>query len=286
MKAFTFRHYWDDKTWASKVEPAWLTKSAEGLSPELKKIKQIADKLLDPGKYAQISRQNTDGSEILDGYYVYYRLVKKPDPDPTNNRIATDITFCISRKKLNQEQCNWEVSNSLPFVRQKRKINIIGWITLSLAILLLMFFFLKNTQKEDDVPKETQKKNEETISPSIVVDTLASKPNNNRQIVHEKTELYRDKVCETEFENLTINSTDYCFLIYAYQRCTKKSRISYDRWLKDPSRKKDVQNMRYAKCNFIENTESDRDLINFLRKKKSRKVRRSIEKFMLGGESE
>ena len=106
---YIVKHYWDEKSYGATLEPKWLF-SSEKLNNEERKVKDIILEYTKLSKYNELALKKPL-YEKKDNFYIYFCYKDKNDPDPTNNRKVTDITFIISPKPL-KNPCKLEKLNT------------------------------------------------------------------------------------------------------------------------------------------------------------------------------
>jgi len=251
MSIFLFRHYWSDEDHTAKIEPEWISQRDNSLSAKQRRWKRVAKRLLEPSKYAQLSMDMPE-KESIDGYYIYYRYLKKDDPDPTNSRTATDITFCISTKELREGECSWEVS-SRPIESIKSSSKKMIWIltVVIFSLLLISYILSKYSSKSIDIER-------------VSVESNRSIYNN------------QEDICSELFGEVVAREVNYCYEWYIDQRCNLKVSDSYQIWLQNLP---NDRNLLRKQCILIENINDDQDFKVYLRKK-SREEKDRIRDFM------
>lgn len=186
-KIFTFKHYWDKSDASAKLMPEWLSYSDSKLSYEQKKIKKLARKLTSPSLYAQLSKHDSGVQNIM-GYHVYYQCKKEEDFDPTNNRKVTNITFCISKKPIDENKCSWKVSDLyIPLEKKSHTKYVIASVVIFAGALL--YVWLDNTKSnivnneiisdKHDYSILVSKWNEATIKNNLSNKYILPSDNNN-----------------------------------------------------------------------------------------------------------
>jgi hypothetical protein len=93
---YIIKHYWDEKSYGATLEPKWLF-SKDNLNKDELKVKKIVEFYTKLSNYNSLSL-NKPRFEKFENLYIYFCYKDKNDPDPTNNRKVTDITFVISPK--------------------------------------------------------------------------------------------------------------------------------------------------------------------------------------------
>jgi Sec-independent protein translocase protein TatA len=283
MATFTFRHYWHSEDYAARIEPEWISYPDEALSSEQKRWKQVARKLLDPTKYSQLADAMPE-SEILDGYYIYYRYEQKEDPDPSNNRNATNITFCLSTKKVRPEKCDWHIRGEKDSVSPSIQHSTTKWLLIGsvLLLLLLVYWGTKVGREVASAPRAT--KTEVTEANSKKVEAFRKSDASREQQPPAQnvisTKSAGSTLCRSDMlQSLLEKPPTYCYEAYMRQRCAGETEASYDRWLQEASKRKELF---YRQCALIKKGEEDRDLKVWLRSR-SAEQKSVIRDFMRGG---
>lgn len=194
MCDYTIKHYWDKKSYGATIEPTWLTSSTK-LNREQEDIKRLFNKIL-LKKYNDLAK-NKPAQEKIDGYTIKYTYKDKDDPDPTNNRKVTDITFCIT----------------LPTKKRSRFL-IYGVLVLALILLGLYFTISYNFKKHinnTSVKKIAKGQEESKLSPLPPEHVLLK------------------KVCSLKAD---WESKQKCSAYYIKERCKNRTKLFYPNWVK------------------------------------------------------
>ena len=257
-KAFVFKHYWDEKDASTKLSPSWLTHSDKRLVLWQRKMKKIAVELTEPLKYMELSQDcQSERIRSVGSYFMTHRCKKKEDPDPTNDRWVTDITFCIAKRKKDIKECSWEIEEIYHKSKQDRFVPYLIYILLIMAALLFLYYL--------DVSDE--KKKVPTVSN---VDSIGQI--HRQKMIHKHEGLRSKYFCNKYFGKiLHKDELGYCFESYINDRCIGQIGDSYSKWLKSNETPKN------AACSFVKALESDLDFIDFVRKY-DRKERVEIKK--------
>jgi hypothetical protein len=218
-KTFIFKHYWDKGDASAKLIPEWLSQGDSKLSSEQIKLQELARELTSPFRYAQLSK-NRYGNLNINGYYVYYQCEKDKDPDQTNNRQVTNITFCVSRKNINKDDCKWEVSETyIPEKKQSyKKYVIVILATLSILATVLLYMGLNNTENNidkneiisniNDYSVLVDQWNEAAIKNNLSDKYILPRDNNSENIVKKLNSILSAYAKDTQTLNLCTKKKD------------------------------------------------------------------------------
>ncbi len=247
MCTYTIKHYWDDETSEATIEPKWITSSSSELSSEQKKVKKIVNKLFSATNYNYLSRDKPQ-KESIEGFDLIYTYRDKKDPHPSRDRMVTDVTICITKKK-------------------KYLSYILGFIILSVSL----YFFLSNNSQKIAVKEtvvETNKTVRETKDLKI----------NKKEIVKKQTpfDKLREQVCSDEKFNVKL--PDKCWQYFVASKCTKKVDNFYKQWLENQR----LENRVSPECNAIEGLEGDKDYHKFEGEIKDEKTKKRFKNFLEG----
>ena len=215
-KTFIFKHYWDKHDASAKLIPEWLSQSDSKLSSEQIKLKELARELTSPSRYGTLCKNSTDILNI-DGYYVCYKCQNDEDPDPTNNRQVTNITFCVSKKIIDKDNCDWKVSNTyIPIEKQSYK----KYATVIVAILVaaILYIGLDNTKNNidnneiisdiNDYSLLVDQWNEATIKNNLSDKYILPRDNNSKNIVKKLNSILSVYAKGAENSNLCIKKKE------------------------------------------------------------------------------
>ena len=229
---YIVKHYWDEKSYGATLEPKWLF-SSDNLNNEEREVKNIILEYTKLSKYNELALKKPL-YEKKDNLYIYFCYKDKNDPDPTNNRKVTDITFIISPKPL-KNPCKLEKLNT--FVIKSKKHYLLFPIFFFLIIGILFFILYKPLKKTEQKEQIIAKKYEK-----------ASIKKEKKEFLREKQKTQLDLICE-KYSNI-LNGTKR-YQQYFKDICNKKTNLSYQQWL-------DKKN-RLCKM-IVENPQKDKEL--------------------------
>ena len=248
---YIVKHYWDEKTCGATIEPKWLF-SKSNLNKEETKIKQIIEYYTKLSKYNELVL-NKPKFEKFEDIYVYFCYKDKEDPDPTNNRKVTDITFIISSKKL-KHPC--ELANKNKFVISST--NYFFYIIVLFMVFLIILFFLLNKQsnKITQIDSQQQLYNKTTVKKT----ESTIKPNNMKK---EKKQLNKTQLICQKYQFVLETSPKKCYQKFFYDICKNNYKNSYNKWLeKHTTCKRMVKNVNKDKELKI----APKELKNFIKR--------------------
>jgi hypothetical protein len=197
MCDYIIKHYWSEKSYGATIEPEWITSSSDNLTEEQKKIKEVVQKLLVLKNYNRIAKEKPKQEEI-DGYTIKYSYLDKDDPDPTNDRKVTDITFCINVNKKNNLDLYLVIFAIIIF------------------IVIAIFLSLKNITNKESNQKPIEKNVTE------IHKNITSSVKKEEKVVIKHKESLLEKVCS---QNLKFKKSDRCWKYYIDElNCNKNAK--------------------------------------------------------------
>ena len=245
---YIVKHYWDEKTYGATIEPKWLF-SKSNLNKEKLKIKKIIEYYTGLSKYNELAL-NKPKFEKLEDLYVYFCYKDKNDPDPTNNRKVTDITFIISSKKV-KYPC--ELADKDKFVISSSNYFFNSFV-LFIIFLIVLFYLLKN-HSNDEITKIDNKHNK-----TIVEKTKITLKTNN---IKKEKQLNKTQLLCQKYQYILVISPKKCYQEFFYDICKNNYKNSYSKWLeKDTNCKKMVKNINKDKELKI----APKELKNFIKR--------------------
>ena len=229
---YIVKHYWDEKSYGATLEPKWLF-SSDNLNKEEKKIKNIILECIKLSKYNSLAL-NKPFYEKKDNFYIYFCYKDKNDPDPSNNRKVTDITFIISPKSL-KYPC--DLMNQNNYIIKSKKNYFI--LIISIFVLIVLWFYLN----QNSLNQELQSNKQQNITKQIEI-----KQNIKKTIIITKEENTQfEKICK-KYNNF--KKGNKCYEQYFREICNKKYKDNYDKWL---------NNQKMCKV-IVENSTKDKEL--------------------------
>ncbi len=242
-KTFTFKHYWGKNDASAKLIPEWLSQSDSELSSEQIKLKELARELTSASRYGNLCK-NSSSILNIDGYYVCYQCQNDEDPDPTNNRQVTNITFCVSKKIIDKDNCDWKVSNTyIPIEKQsyKKYVTVIA-VILAAALLYMGLENSKNNINKNEIISDindysilVDQWNEAAIKNNLSDKYILPRDNNSKNIVKKINSVLSIYAKDVPNLNLCINKKedrkfyipvqDYCQFI-AGKKSKKNIRLA------------------------------------------------------------
>ena len=241
-KTFIFKHYWDKHDASAKLIPEWLSQSDSKLSSGQIKLKELAGELTSASRYGNLCK-NSSSILNIDGYYVCYQCQNDEDPDPTNNRQVTNITFCVSKKIIDRDNCDWKVSNTyIPLEKQsyKKYVTVIA-VILATALLYMGLENSKNNINKNEIISDindysvlVDQWNEAAIKNNLSDKYILPRDNNSKNIVKKLNSVLSVYTKDRQNSNLCINKKedrkfyipmqDYCQFI-ASKKSKKNIRL-------------------------------------------------------------
>ena len=222
---YIIKHYWDENTYGATIEPKWLF-SNDNLNEEELKVRDIVKKYISLSKYNELSLKKPD-FEKINNVYVYFCYNDKNDPDPTNNRKVTDITFIISPKKLNNPCILINKNNFKIALKKNYLLYILFFVAVALIIFILLNINTNNSSQKKDIPH-----NKEIISEQKNTET-------KKEIskIHNKTykKSHLNIICK-KYHYLIESKIKKCYQKFLYDVCTNNYNKSYNQWLNNDKR--------------------------------------------------
>jgi hypothetical protein len=284
VKVYVVKHFWDEETKGTRVKPEWIIDSKENLTNEEKTIRNLVlEKLIKPAYYFKYTSEKPSMLNI-DGYYVYFCYKTKLDPDPSNNRIVTDVTFFISKKKINIDNvdlCNAEIpKNYILELRKKTRKRLALFITFFLLSMFAGFYFLSENDKLETsrrLPIKTsiiEKKLEVIAKNKILMETknISKVENSKIKKVSQKNDVV-NTFCQNEYIKKLIDS-EKCYSDFINNKCNGKipRNTSFRSWLDGINRGKYKTNNPI--CKLIAKKGKDEDLNSLYRKINKKEYKR------------
>ncbi len=250
---YIVKHYWDEKTYGATIEPKWLF-SKSNLNKEESKIKKIIEYYTGLSKYNELAL-NKPKFEKFEDIYVYFCYKDKDDPDPTNNRKVTDITFIISSKKL-KHPCELVKKNK--FVISSS--NYFFYVFALFMLFLIICFFSFKKQFNNEIT-QVDNQNIQLNNKTIVEKTESTLKTNN--VKKEKKQLNKTQLICQKYQAVLKISPKKCYQKFFYDICKNNYKNSYNKWLeKHITCKRMVKNVNKDKELKI----SPKELKNFIKR--------------------
>lgn len=228
MCKFIIKHFWNEEAKAT-ITPSWVSSSDKNLNQEQEEVKSIAKAIFKD--YIKIAREKPEILKFGD-YIVKLSYKTKKDPDPTRNRMVTDITLCINKK-----------FNKKPFF-------ITG---ISILILGIIGFFINFKSNESHKPKniqQTKKIEHKEIKQSNI--------EKQKKEINKFDEKY-SSICKIPFNKI---EQQKCYAIFIKNKCKNQNlTLSYDNWL---------NNNDYQTCKWVTNLKTDDDFNDFIKNKSNK----------------
>jgi len=136
---YIVKHYWDENSYGATLEPSYLFSSSK-LNKEEKRVKEIISYYISLTQYNRLALEKPS-FEKRGKFYIYFCYKDKDDPDPSNNRKVTDITFIVSPSQLSHP-CELTKRNlfKIPIEDKNYLFYIVGGILILIGISGLYFF--------------------------------------------------------------------------------------------------------------------------------------------------
>jgi hypothetical protein len=286
VKVYVVKHFWDEETKGTRVEPSWIIDSKRNLTNEEEAIRNLVlEKLIKPAYYFKYTSEKPSMLNI-NGYYVYFCYKTKPDPDPTSNRIVTDITFFISKEKINNANlCNTKVpENHVLELEKKSRKGLFLFITFFLLSTLGFYFLGKNIFINDKLktsPKTHIKPHIVKRNPKVIANNKTKVPVKAKNNMIEKVIRKNDIVitfCQNKYIKRLIDN-EKCYSDFINNKCNGKipKDISFRSWLNGISKGKYKTNNPI--CKLIAKKGEDEDLNALYSKIRKRKYKELFLKF-------
>ena len=222
---YIIKHYWDEKTYGATITPKWLF-SKPDLTKEEKKIRETMKHYTRLSKYNELSSKKPS-FEKFENLFIYFCYKDKNDPDPTNKRKVTDITFIISPKEL-KNPCELKDKNQSIIPLPKQYVYIFYVIAFILILFATIFMFNKKTAPTNQ--NLSPHKNEKTtsIQKTIEEKTEPIKPQPKKKI----KKINKTKLMCQRYNNILTNPPK-CYQKFFEDVCNKNYKNSYNQWLKN-----------------------------------------------------